>query len=275
MVLANLEFYSPKHVKLTIMKKWNFGFMVVALIVTSFFVSCNSDDDPEVSGSISVAVSGLPSGAVADIVVSGPNDYSETITASTELTGLNLGVYEFEITSVDHDGSRFVTADATMTVNLTDDTPESLSIEYAEWSSVNGIVGTWVSAGDDVAALLTSFFSVDSIVATFKADQTYEVLQYAGGSTTALTLEGTFSQTASSTGSIWTIQVDQTSPSTLTSEGIFEVTATANPNSMQYEIVQTSPDIGATAPTPEGGFGSTSAGAYGTTNIQVYKRRSY
>jgi hypothetical protein len=257
------------------MKNWNFGVLVMALIVTTFFVSCNDDEDPAVKGSITVTVSGLPTGAVADIMVSGPNDFSQTLTASAELTDLSVGVYEFEVAAVENDGSRYITSETTLTVNITDDTPETLGIEFAEWSTVNGIVGTWVSAGDDVAVLLTTYFSVDSIVATFKADQTYEVLQYAGGSTTALTLEGTYSQTASSTGNIWTIQVDQTSPSTLTSEGIFEVTASDNPNSMQYEIVQTTPDIGALAPTPEDGFGSTSAGAYGTTNIQVYKRRSY
>jgi len=257
------------------MKKWNFGVLVIAIIVTTFLTSCNADEDPEATGSIVVTVSGLPSGAAADIMVSGPKDYSETITGSAELTGLALGVYELEISVVDFSGSRYITAETMMTVNLTSETPEAVSIDFAEWSTVNGIVGTWVSAGDDVAVLLKTYFTVDSIVAVFKADQTYEVLQYAGGSTTALTLVGTYTQTMTATGNIWTIKVDQTSPSTLTSEGMFEVTTTSDPNSMQYEIVQTEPSIGALAPTPEAGFGSTSAGAYGTTNIQVYKRRAY
>ena len=39
---------------------------------------------------------------------------------------------------------------------------------------------------------------------------------------------------------------------------------------MQYEVAQTTPSIGATAPTADAGFGSTSGGALGTTNIQNF-----
>jgi hypothetical protein len=40
---------------------------------------------------------------------------------------------------------------------------------------------------------------------------------------------------------------------------------------MNYEVAQTEPQIaGVTPPTAQGGFGSTSGGAYGTTNVQKY-----
>ena len=85
---------------------------------------------------------------------------------------------------------------------------------------------------------------------------------------TKLTLSGVYTQTKSSEGDIYTIEVNQSSPAALVSEGIFEVSG----STMRYEIVQTSPDIGAIPPTPAGGFGSTNGGALGNINIQVYQK---
>ena len=130
-----------------------------------------------------------------------------------------------------------------------------------------GVHGTWYSY--PVAPILTSF--ADSIVATFETNNTYVVQQWKGGSKT--TLSGTFTQTKSSVGNIYTIVVSQTSPTALTSEGIFEVYE--NNTKMRYEIVQTTPAIGAGAPTPAGGFGSSTYNGVplGTVNIQEYIRR--
>jgi len=257
------------------MKKTQITMLMLALFGMAFITSCGDDDDSAVLGSIEITVTGLDAGVNADITLIDENEMETPITGSTTLSDLALGIYTLEINAVEAGGTRFVSAEQEVTVNLTGEEGEAVTVEYAEFSSVNGIVGTWVSAGDDVASLLVTFFQVDSIVATFNSNQTYEVLQYAGGATAPLTLSGTYSQELSSEGAIWTITVDQTSPSSLTSEGIFEVNASANPNSMQYEIAQTSPDIGATAPTAAEGFGSTSGGALGETNIQVYQRRSF
>ena len=237
--------------------------------------SCGDDEDPTVLGGLNITVQGLPTGVNAAITVIDEDDMETIVTGSTNLADLPLGLYVIEIAAVDNNAARYVSADSEIQVNLSDADAEPVTITYAEFSSVNGIVGTWVSRGEDVAPLLVTFFQVDSIVATFNANQTYEVLQYAGGATAPLTLTGTYAQTLSSVGTIWTITVDQSAPSSLTSEGIFEVDPSGNPNSIRYEIAQTSPDIGATAPTPQAGFGSTSGGSVGDTNIQVYKRRSF
>lgn len=130
-----------------------------------------------------------------------------------------------------------------------------------------GIQGEWQSSGDNVAPLLVSLFGTDSIYAYFSTDMSYTVEQY-DTSGTKLTLSGVYTQTESSVGDIWEIEVNQSSPAALVSEGIFEVNGTT----MQYEIVQTSPDIGAVPPTPAGGFGSTSGGAFGTLNVQTYEK---
>ena len=128
-----------------------------------------------------------------------------------------------------------------------------------------GIQGKWKSY--PVAPVLATF--ADSIVATFNTNSTYTVLSYKAGVPTTLT--GTYTQTASGTGNIWNIVVNQTAPSTLTSEGIFEISA--DNGTMKYEVAQTTPPItGVTPPTAAGGFGSTSGGAFGQNNVQNYVR---
>ena len=84
-------------------------------------------------------------------------------------------------------------------------------------------------------------------------------------------LTGTYGQTKSSVGNIYTIVLNQSTPTVLTAEGIFEVAS--DNKSMKYEVAQTQPTIaGVTAPTAAGGFGSTSGGAFGIINIQNYTR---
>ncbi len=133
-----------------------------------------------------------------------------------------------------------------------------------------GVVGEWYSSGENVAALLV-YIGVDSIYAKFNTDNTYLVESFADGAKTTMT--GTYVQTKPATGTIWTIELNQNSPTTLTSEGIFQIDAAVSPATMNYEVAQTEPAItGVTPPTGAGGFGSTSAGAYGVMNVQKYKK---
>lgn len=128
-----------------------------------------------------------------------------------------------------------------------------------------GVQGKWKSY--PVAPILVNF--ADSIIAQFNINSTYTVDQWKAGNKVVLT--GTYVQTKSSVGNIYTIKLNQSSPTALTAEGIFEVAASNT--TMKYEIAQTDPAIaGVTPPTPAGGFGSTSAGAFGIINIQNYVR---
>lgn len=131
-----------------------------------------------------------------------------------------------------------------------------------------GVVGEWYSSGDNVAVLLSTYFAVDSIYAKFDSNNTYLVESYSNGAKTTYT--GTYTQEKSGVGTIWNIVLNQSSPTAVTSEGIFDISTAVNPYTMQYEVAQTTPSIGATAPTAEAGFGSTSGGALGTMNIQSF-----
>lgn len=136
-----------------------------------------------------------------------------------------------------------------------------------------GIIGTWEAT--DISAVLTGLGYDDSLYVEFKDDDTYEVKSYISG--IDYKIVGTYIQEKSDNGDIWDITLNQVSvngaPYEVTSQGIFEV-YDETPETMWYEIAQTNPEIsGVTAPTAEAGFGSTSGGAFGTTNIQKYVRK--
>lgn len=127
-----------------------------------------------------------------------------------------------------------------------------------------GVHGSWESTGDNIAVILVPFAS--KIVANFNVDGTYSVVQtdLMGAE---ITLSGTFAQSESGVDGIWDITLNQSSPTQLTAEGIFTIEG----NVLKYEVAQVDPAItGVTAPTAEGGIGSTSGGAFGTSNVQTY-----
>lgn len=130
-------------------------------------------------------------------------------------------------------------------------------------------VGTWLSAGENVAVLLSATFNIDSIYVEFKEDGSISLDQHiADGAWSSNS--GTYSVTKSASGTIHTISISYSSPA-FDQEGIFEITA-GSPDMMQLEVAQTNPAIGAVPATVAGGFGSTNAGAFGTMNIQKYVR---
>ena len=138
----------------------------------------------------------------------------------------------------------------------------------ANYSTPSPLVGNWTAY--DVSPLLGSL-GITGITAEFKSNNTYKVTSEAGDAASDLAGTYTISDVPNADG-IYSIILNQTSPSSLTSEGIFKVFI-ASPDSMWYEVAQTDPAItGVTPPTQSGGFGSTSGGAYGTALIQKYNR---
>uniref|UniRef100_A0A7V2ZHN4 Lipocalin-like domain-containing protein n=1 Tax=Ignavibacterium album TaxID=591197 RepID=A0A7V2ZHN4_9BACT len=116
------------------------------------------------------------------------------------------------------------------------------------------IVGTWISEGADVAPGLVLTLKTVRIVATFNANNTYNVV--ATDSTGAqVTYTGTYTVTENTGSSIRSITLNQTQPTSVTSQGIYQVDVNGF---LKYEVVQTIPAIpGFTPPTAAEGFGST------------------
>lgn len=133
------------------------------------------------------------------------------------------------------------------------------------------IVGTWISAGDDLAPGLTvGPFGTDSILTTFSDDGSYEAIQWAAGA--EIDRVGTWEAGPGEPGQIRTVTLVQTAPSELTFQGIFEVSG----ESMRYEVIQVDPSLdGVDPPTVFRGFGSTRVNSIPTGPywIQHYDRR--
>ena len=127
-------------------------------------------------------------------------------------------------------------------------------------------VGTWLSAGADVAPLLVNLFQYDSVRVTMNDDNTVLLETHpAGGAWTSL--PGVYTVTESVSGDVDAIAINYTA---FEQEGIVQVW-TASPDSLYLEVVQTVPDIGAVPRTPASGFGSDAQLL--TFNIQKYRRQ--
>jgi len=124
-------------------------------------------------------------------------------------------------------------------------------------------IGTWLSAGANVAPILIAVFQYDSVKVEFKDNSTITLKSHVtNGAWT--TTEGTYTITKSATGTVHSAKFVYPA---FEQEGIIEITA-GTPSTMKLEVVQTVPNIGATPRTPATGFGSDPA--LGTANVQKY-----
>lgn len=199
-------------------------------------------------------------------------DFTYEVTHTAGSTTMTIAL---AITSIT-DGTETVTIQPASETSIFDAKGKAMdSTEILTSESITedlGIIGKWYSSGDNVAPLLVTYFSVDSIYAEFKVDNTYEVEQYNIGNTSGtpdLIFTGTFAIEKSNVGEIWTIDITQELPYAATSGGIFEIKT--SPEVLWYEVVQISGTQN-TPPTPETGFGGSNGGAFGETNIQKFIR---
>jgi hypothetical protein len=249
-------------------------FLLPALLL---FVACSDDDNgTPVAPSDKITVTNI-------IPISGP------IGTTVTVKGTNFGTDPANLTITF--GGVVVTPVSVINTELKFVVPSTLPIGATNIKIKKGsgteltlqftvedpIVGVWTSEGANVAPLLYGPpFNIRKIVATFKADGSYIVVQ-TDSSQTSLTLTGIYVAAAGNAPApndkIRTITVNQGTPSSLTAEGIYQVSVDADAITMKYEIVQTQPPLaGVTKPTPELGFGSTAGGAIGTINVQNYVR---
>ena len=128
--------------------------------------------------------------------------------------------------------------------------------------------GLWVSEGDDLSALL-AYLEVVRVEATFQGSGGYAVVS-TDERGDEVTYAGTYVVDRSTVPH--GIVMTQTAPGAATAEGIWQISDTT----LSYEVLQTSPPVpGCSAPTPEGGFGSTrcSPPLYANANVQTFRLR--
>ncbi|MBU1100932.1 MAG: hypothetical protein KKA84_11070 [Bacteroidetes bacterium] len=126
-------------------------------------------------------------------------------------------------------------------------------------------IGTWISAGANVAPVLATYFSIDSVRVTMNEDLTVITEQHVTDQAWSTTT-GVYVVTRSATGNVHKVRFNYAA---FEQEGIFEITE-GNPDTFKLEAVQVIPDYGFVPRTPESGFGSDPT--IGTTNIQTYVR---
>jgi hypothetical protein len=87
------------------------------------------DPDPT-TGSIVVDVSGIPTGAVADVRVTGPNDFDQTVPATTTLEQLPPGEYHVSINAVTHGNGLFTAPQSQQALTVAAGRTETVAIAY-------------------------------------------------------------------------------------------------------------------------------------------------
>jgi hypothetical protein len=159
----------------------------------------------------------------------------------------------------DWDGTPYVpdTGDPATTADTDTDVPVE-----------GGLVGTWLSEGDDLSELFAGEpFDYERVTTTFRANGAYTGAVVDRDGATA-TVSGTWTTDDSSSPA--TIALSQAQPYEALASGIYAISGDV----LTYEVVQTSPDYGFSPPTPAGGFGSTSGPDLDPgVNVQIYRRQ--
>ncbi len=110
--------------------------------------------DPEV-GSLQVAVSGLPAGTSASVLVSGPDSYSRALTASTTISNLDPGAYTVTAANVQAGANIYAATPLSQTLQVTAGDATSASIGYAIVPGRLTITVTGLPAGAAAAVTVT------------------------------------------------------------------------------------------------------------------------
>ena len=108
------------------------------------------------TGSIAVTLSGLPSGATGDVLVTGPNSYSQVVTQTTTLSALPVGSYTLSARTVRATLGSYSGAMSTSTVTVTTSNTSTSTATYSAMPAVVIITTSGVPGGSSAALTLTS-----------------------------------------------------------------------------------------------------------------------
>jgi hypothetical protein len=125
----------------------------VTSVLLLLLLGCSGDPTgPSGSGTLSVTVQGLPSGAAAAVSVSGPAGYSQSLTGSQTFTGLAPGVYTVTASDVTVGTAPYQASPPSQTVTVVQSgSPGTASITY---TTPTGNLGLTISGlGTSTAAV--------------------------------------------------------------------------------------------------------------------------
>ncbi len=97
---------------------------LVRVISVAAIAACSPGDGPsspsqqQQSGTLQISIAGLPAGASASVVVGGPEGFSQSVGATSMLSGLALGTYSLTAQSITVDGSVYTPDPASQQVTV-------------------------------------------------------------------------------------------------------------------------------------------------------------
>jgi hypothetical protein len=108
------------------------------------------------TGALEVAVTGLPTGGVGDIVITGPSNYRRVLGATVAITALTPGTYHIEAKGVKLASGSFAPVSAQQDVNVVAGTAATpVSIAYVLAPSVINVAIAGLPGGAQAAVVLT------------------------------------------------------------------------------------------------------------------------
>lgn len=132
---------------------------LVGMAVVALVGGCSGSDavDPDgQTGSLTVAVSGLPGGVAATVTVTSPSGFTRAVTVTETLAGLEPGTYTVTALAIDASNGRYAPTPATQTVPVVaSTTPATASVSYALATGSMTIAVTGLPFGTNGAVTVT------------------------------------------------------------------------------------------------------------------------
>src|SRR5690606_29756390 len=97
------------------------------------------------TGSLTITVSGLPGGASGAVTVTGPGNYSQSVTSTTTLNNLAVGTYTVAAQAITSGGTTYNPTPARPSAPVTAGNTASRSVAYAAQAPTTGSLTITVS----------------------------------------------------------------------------------------------------------------------------------
>ena len=107
------------------------------------------------TGSIAIAINGLPGGAAAAVTVTGPGGFNQSVTAATTLVGLAPGSYTVASAAVSTGGQTYTPSPASQAASVTAAATATATINYAGNAGNLAITVTGLPGGVSAAVTVT------------------------------------------------------------------------------------------------------------------------
>lgn len=127
--------------------------MTPAALTMAALLACGNDDSlvsPE-TGSLTVTVSGLPTGVNGTVSIAGPNGFAETVTATTT-RGVAAGIYTLTAAPVTIGNLQYIGTVSGSPVSVTAGSTSTVSVVYGAASQPTAILSGSISANRTLSA---------------------------------------------------------------------------------------------------------------------------